>query len=107
MIYLASTSPRRRELLGSLGVPFEIMAPRFVETPTALPPAGEARHFAEQKASSVLELIPEGWVLGSDTLVALGGEKFGKPRDADDAIRMLAKLSGRAHDVWTGVCLLH
>lgn len=105
-LLLASTSPRRKDLLQSLGVPFKIVAPKFEETPTSLAPTAECLLFAEEKARSVLADHPDAWVLGSDTLIDCDGEKLGKPIDTEDAVRILTKLSGRTHLVHTAVVLL-
>jgi septum formation protein len=112
-IVLASASPRRRELLSQLGVPHEVLVvdadetPRPEETPDAL-----ARRLAQAKATTGLareRAAAAGRasraVLGSDTVVALGGEVFGKPADRADGLRMLAALSGREHEVFTAVAI--
>jgi septum formation protein len=102
-LVLASTSPRRRELLGLLGIPFRALAPIGVdESPLdgELPPEMVGR-LAEAKARSV-----EGEaVLAADTIVELDGDVLGKPVDADDAGRMLRRLSGRTHRVHTAVAV--
>jgi len=119
MIYLASKSPRRRELLRQLGVPFNELQLREA--------AGRGRDIVEEAedgepAAHYVERIARtkalvGWkrmeqrllvarpVLGADTEVVLDGEIFGKPQHAADATQMLARLSGRGHDVLTGVAL--
>lgn len=111
-LVLGSNSPRRRELLGSLGLEFEVCPSNAAEPP---PTAGEepeayARRMARLKTLDVAVLYPEAAVLGADTIVVLphsGGPEaiLGKPADAADALRMLTRLSGRAHQVITGVCL--
>ncbi len=109
-LVLASTSPRRRELLESAGVSFEILSPPGEE---ALPEKGErpaayAQRAAHQKALRAAKL-PEAsgkWILCADTVVALGGEVLGKPKDAEDAFRMLRKLSGKTHEVFSAFVLL-
>lgn len=73
---------------------------------TNLPPGDEAIFFAEQKARSVTELYPNALILGCDTLIACDDEKLGKPRDADDAYRILFQLAGRSHRVLTAVVLI-
>jgi septum formation protein len=109
-LYLASTSPRRKDLLSRLKIPFLVVPPPFEETPTELPARDEALLFAERKARSVAEVIMksggEGWVLGADTLIACEGEILGKPKDEKDACRILRRLSGRTHEVHTSVALL-
>jgi septum formation protein len=104
-LILASTSPQRRAILEQLRIPFEIVAPTYVEhDPPGLEPAELVRGHAEGKASSVYE---EGRVtLGVDTTVALAGQIYGKPADEEDATRMLRDLSGRTHMVVSGLCLL-
>ncbi len=106
-LYLASTSPRRQELLGTLGIPFEIIKPTFEEKPTTLSPQNECLYFAEQKALSVATSCPNSLVIGSDTLIDFNGKKLGKPQDAEDAVTMLTALSGKSHLVWTAVVLLN
>jgi len=107
MLVLASASPRRQELLRNAGIP-------FVVQPTDIPEVleeGEApREFAErlarEKALTVFRQRPDDFVLGADTIVIVDGEILGKPRDDADAARMLRRLSGRRHQVTTGVCLI-
>ena len=105
-LYLASTSPRRKDLLTTLGIPFEVIAPSFIEQATNLPAGEEALRFAEQKARSVAPQHPDALILGCDTLIACAGQKLGKPRDAADASRILQLLSGRTHQVHTALFLL-
>lgn len=102
---LASTSPRRRELLTRLGVPFEVASPRYDEVidPHASPD-DQAKTFALGKARSVA--APDAVVLGSDTLVVVDHTILGKPTDAADARRMLRLLCGRAHRVITAVAVV-
>jgi septum formation protein len=102
---LASTSPQRRAILEQLGIPFEVVAPTYVEhDPPGLEPAELVRAHADGKAHSVHD---KGRVtLAVDTTVALGGRVYGKPDDAEDATRMLRDLSGRTHMVVSGLCLL-
>ena len=110
-LVLASSSPRRRRLLRELGVAFSVREPQVDERP--LPgelPGPHVRRLALAKARAVARGLGPGcgarWVLGADTVVVLDGRILGKPRDAHDAARMLARLSGRAHEVLTGVALL-
>jgi len=104
-LVLASTSPQRRAILEQLRIPFEVAAPTYVEDdPPGLEPAELVRAHAEGKARSV---HAEGRVtLGVDTAVVLDGRVYGKPADCEDAARMLHELSGRAHAVVSGLCLL-
>jgi len=104
-LILASTSPRRREIVRLLGVPFDVVTPAYEEVP--LPheiPQEQAGRFALGKARSVRS--PDAVVLGSDTVVAVDNILLGKPVDRDDARRMLALLRGRTHRVVTAVALL-
>jgi septum formation protein len=106
MLVLASASPRRQELLRNAGIAFTVQPADIPEVALA----GEsAKNFAErmarEKALAVLRQRPEAYVLGADTVVFVDGQILGKPRDADDAFRMLHLLSGRTHQVITGVCL--
>src|SRR3990167_7313499 len=106
-LILASTSPQRRELLKTLGIHFEVQAPRFTEYPTTLPPCEEALLFAEKKAQSVEKEHPSALILGGDTLTAVGHRKLGKPRDEEEAVEMLLLLSGKRHDLYTALVLLN
>jgi septum formation protein len=107
-LVLASASPRRRELMDRAGYRFAVVVPEVEEL--AGPGIGVeelVRRNAELKARAVAERHPEALVVGSDTLVALGDEVFGKPGDLDEARAMLSRLVGRTHSVWSGVCLVH
>jgi septum formation protein len=102
---LASSSLQRRAILEQLGIPFEVVAPAYVEDdPPGLEPAELVRAHAEGKARSVH--APYQLTLGVDTAVVLDGRVYGKPTDHDHAARMLNELSGRTHAVVSGVCLL-
>ncbi len=110
-ILLASSSPRRRRLLRELGVPFSVRVPDVDERP--LPgecPGAHVRRLALAKARAVADALAPGCgvqlVLGADTVIVLEGKILGKPRDARAAERMLACLSGRTHEVITGVALV-
>jgi septum formation protein len=106
-LMLASASPRRSELLREMGVPFAVVRAAVPEvTPDHLSPVETAEINAYRKARATAKQHPDSLVLGADTIVCLGAEIFGKPMDAADAERMLAKLQGRTHLVITGVCLL-
>jgi len=106
-LLLASTSPQRRAILTQLGIPFDDVAPRYVEhdPPDADATALVCEH-ARGKAESVAGEARERPVLGIDTTVVLGGRAYGKPADAGDAERMLEELSGRTHAVVSGLCLI-
>jgi septum formation protein len=107
MLILASASPRRQELLRNAGIPFTVQPANIDETP--LP--GESPHdcverLARSKALAVSHSRPQDVVLGADTIVVVDGAILGKPRDPEDAVRMLRLLAGRTHKVITGVCLM-
>ncbi|OUP29856.1 septum formation inhibitor Maf [Faecalibacterium sp. An192] len=105
-LILASGSPRRRELLSLYTTDFEVCASDFDERAVqAESPAALAEALARGKCLAVSGQNPGCLVVGSDTVVELDGEVFGKPKDADDACRMLRALSGRTHQVHTGVCV--
>lgn len=105
---LASASPRRSQLLRELGVPFTVLASQAEEVePAHLSPAEICQINAYRKARTVAKEHPDEWILGADTLVFLGGRIFGKPRSMDEAVAMLSALSGKTHEVITGVCLMH
>jgi septum formation protein len=106
-LILASTSPRRRDILALLGLPFEVIAPPFEEQISpALSIVDEVRAFAIAKARSVASDHPEAIVIGSDTMIALDGAKMGKPRGLADARRMLRTLSGKTHRIYTAVAVI-
>jgi septum formation protein len=104
---LASESPRRRELLAAVGVPFRVVpsgvdeVPRGGESPTRF-----VRRAALDKGEAVADRHPASFVLSADTIVVADGRILGKPRDRAEARRMLTRLAGREHRVYTGVCLL-
>lgn len=105
-IILASASPRRRELLGHLDVEVEIAAARDVDEsyPADLNPEQVAPYISRKKALGYADLVDERSILvTADTVVLLDGRVLGKPRDTDEARRMLRMLSGRTHVVITGV----
>jgi septum formation protein len=105
-LILASQSPRRAELLRRLGLQFEIIPAEVDETyPGSELPPDHAERLAREKASAVVALYPDALVIGSDTIVVIDGEVLGKPKDEDDAVRMLRRLSGREHDVFTAVAV--
>jgi septum formation protein len=107
-LILASASPRRAELLRTLGVPFVVQPGHPAEIqPEHLSPHEIAQINAYRKARVVAKQHPDALVLGADTLVCLGRVLFGKPASLREARQMLARLQGRTHWVVTGVCLLH
>lgn len=106
-IVLASGSPRRRELLHSLGLPFEIRVSNVDESfDPKLEPSRIAEDLSYKKASHIANAVPEGLVIGSDTIVVIDGQVLGKPTSPDEAISMLTRISGRTHTVYTGVGLI-
>jgi septum formation protein len=107
-LLLASNSPRRRELLGGLDIPFEVVRLKEVEEtyPAGLVGGDIPLHIARLKMQAYDQELGEGEVLiTADTIVWLDGRVLGKPRDEADAEAMLTSLSGRTHQVYTGVCL--
>lgn len=106
-LILASTSPRRREILALLGVPFEIIAPEFEERISAHSPIeDQVLAFAAGKARSVAQSNPDSIVIGSDTMIFLNGEKIGKPADPAHARRILELLSGKRHTIYTSIAIV-
>jgi septum formation protein len=107
MLVLASASPRRQELLRNAGIPFEVQPANIPEDPHPGEGARDlAERLAQEKAQAVASQRPHDWVLGADTIVVVNGQLLGKPTDAAAAARMLRLLSGRQHQVITGVCLV-
>ena len=105
-LVLASSSPRRRELLALLGLSFEVCPPELHEHPTVgMSPIEQVMRFAREKARSVALVRPRTLVLGSDTVIDFEGQLLGKPVDLADARAMLARLAGRSHHVHTAVTL--
>ena len=107
MLVLASASPRRQELLRAAGIVFEVQSADIVEDPRPGEDAKAcAERLAKEKALAVARHCPNDVVLGADTVVVVEGQLLGKPEDAADAARMLSLLSGREHQVITGVCFV-
>lgn len=107
MFILASASPRRQELLRNAGISFTVKPADIDEAPLAgESPRDCAERLAREKALAIFRSEPESYVLGADTIVVVDEAMLGKPRDAEDAARMLRLLSGRTHAVITGVCLV-
>ncbi len=105
-VVLASQSPRRRELMGLLFQEFEVCSPQVDESAApGLAPWKLVEELAARKALAVAGREPGALVVGADTVVALGGQVLGKPHSPQEAASMLHTLSGRAHMVYTGVCL--
>jgi septum formation protein len=108
-LILASNSPRRKELLAGLGVPFEVRVLQDIDEhyPESLPVNEVARYIAKEKADAYRRIVAsDELIITADTVVIVGDEILGKPVDEADAVRMLQLLSGRTHQVTTGVCLL-
>jgi septum formation protein len=107
MLVLASASPRRQELLRNAGIAFEVQPAHIPEDPR---PGETAKDCAERlsraKALAIAHKRPNHTILGADTIVVIDNQLLGKPVDAADAARMLRLLSGRTHQVITGVCLV-
>ena len=113
-IILASKSPRRKELLSQVGYTYECVVSEKEENTDAVQPSDVVKELSQQKAEDVCAKIEkEGQmeedclVIGADTIVAKDSEIFGKPKDTEDARRMLSALQGREHSVWTGVTLIY
>ena len=110
-IVLASGSPRRRELMAREGFEFDVLTSDCDESYDAkMAPVDVAPYLAGKKAHAVAATLQgdasNAVVIGADTIVALGSQIYGKPADADDACRMLRELSGKTHQVITGVCVI-
>ncbi len=105
-LILASASPRRRELLEELGVPFEVITAEVIEhEESSTDPRVMVAHNAALKADWVAARHPDAFVLGADTTVFLDGHALNKPRDTSEARAMLRRLSGSTHTVFTGLAL--
>lgn len=107
-VILASQSPRRRDLLRQIGIPHEVRPADLDESlHPGEAPGPHAERLARAKAMHVAAGAPDALVIGSDTIVVVDHEVLGKPRDADDAARMLHRLAGRTHHVITAVAVAH
>jgi len=105
-LLLASRSPQRRAILEQLAIPFEAVVPQYDEELTGADPVAEVERHAQGKARSVAGIAGGRPVLGVDTEVVLDGRVYGKPGDEAEAEAMLEELSGRTHEVVSGLCLL-
>ena len=105
-IYLASSSPRRREILQNLGLNFEILTPNADENSEENDPCRLTEILARRKAEAAADIKNDGLVIACDTVVSANGKILGKPQDEDDAKRMLRALSGKTHEVISGICLI-
>lgn len=109
-LILASSSPRRRELLAEAGFAFQVIVPNLAAEDDALPretPPELVARLARQKAGDVAQKVEQGIVLGCDTVAECGGQILGKPRDRRHARDMLRRLRGQVHHVYSGICLWH
>lgn len=107
-LVLVSASPRRRWLLAKLGVQFDVLPVDIDERArSGEAPIDFAQRMADEKAAAAVATRGDAWLLAADTVVAVDGASWGKPRDAAEAGSMLATLSGRRHTVYTGMTLLH
>ncbi len=105
-LILASGSPRRQQYFQDLGLVFTVRCADVVET--QLPgedPESFVLRMAVEKAMAVMSVHPDSWVVAADTVVSLKTDVFGKPKDKDEALLMLMRLSGREHCVRTGICI--
>jgi septum formation protein len=106
-LVLASQSPRRKELLGILGIPFEVIPADIAEIPASdESPEQFVVRAAREKGIEVSARVSNSVVLSADTVVTIDGLILGKPADESDAIRMLMQLAGRQHAVYTAVCVI-
>lgn len=107
-IILASSSPRRRELLANAELKFDVCIKNVDETvPEGMTPAEGTEYTAKQKALAISSFAEDAIVIGADTVVVLDGKVLGKPKDKEHACQMLSALSGKEHEVITGVCLAY
>ncbi|WP_075982453.1 Maf family protein [Bacillus massilinigeriensis] len=105
-LILASASPRRKELLENLHIPFQVSSSDVDESyDPQLSPQEVVMELASRKAKSVAEKNQEAYIIGSDTVVVIDEEILGKPKDKDEAFTMLKRLSGNTHSVYTGVAI--
>ena len=106
-IYLASRSPRRAALLQQMGFPFRVIFPEVSEESFSISnPAEFVMELSKRKAQAVLSRVKDGLIVGADTVVFLDGEILGKPHSKNEAKKFLWKLSGRTHQVFTGITLI-
>jgi septum formation protein len=105
LIYLASTSPRRKALLKRAGIHFRILKPDYEEDRLKAPPSKIVQIHAVKKAESCVGKVKNGTLLAADTVVSLDGKIFGKPANQREACLVLGRLQGRQHFVYTGVAI--
>ncbi len=107
-LILASTSQRRRSILSLLGLPFEVISPKFEEELHSSRPLDlEVQTFALEKAKSIAREAPHSIIIGSDTMILMGRIKIGKPIDLEDARKILRSLSGKTHQILTGLAIVN
>jgi septum formation protein len=107
-LILASKSPRRNELLKQMGFDFEVIPSRVIENFIQTePPEEHVIRLAEAKARDVARENPDRWVIAADTIVYINGSNLGKPKDREEAVEMLRRLSGQEHSVLTGFSVCH
>ncbi len=108
MLYLASSSPRRQNLLEQLGVPFSVLEHEIDEAEISeqTPPRLLVQELAQRKALAAAEKVADGLIIGADTVVYCGGQILGKPATQAEAEQMLFLLRGRQHEVYTGVAIV-
>lgn len=106
-IYLASSSPRRREMLENLGIKFETVKPEADESSDIKDPCALTELLSHRKAEAVADRCRDGLVIACDTVVCVEGEILGKPANYEEAKKMLGMLSGRTHEVVSGICLIY
>ena len=107
-IILASASPRRKTILSQIGIQFTIMKSNTVEDFSLnLPPEAFCEHWAREKAKDIAKSHPKSLIIGADTIVVLDNKILGKPQNREQSISMLKSLSGRTHEVLTGVSFIH
>ena len=107
-IILASASPRRKTILSQFGIRFTIMKSNTVEDFSLnLPPEAFCEHWAREKAKDIAKNHPNSLIIGADTIVVLDKRILGKPQNREQSISMLKSLSGRTHEVLTGVSFIH
>lgn len=109
-IILASSSPRRQEILKLLKIPYQVIMPQYEEiVPDGMEASKVAEYFASKKVDSVARSLPAGmeipWILGADTIVSLNGKIYGKPDDQTKATEYLKEFQGKTHQVYTGIAL--
>ena len=105
---LASASPRRKNLLNQIGIEFSIIPSNINEDfKLTLPPEAFTEHWAREKALNISKNHPSSLIIGADTVVVIDGQIIGKPKDKNDSKEMLLRLSGKTHEVITGVSLIH